>query len=120
MCGLWEVCQRQGGVGWGVGEGGVVVGVWSRGVGGEGVPCAKWRSRRVDRTGKRVRTASTWPVKVEAAAAVEVAMAGVPVKVAAMAEVAMADVAMADVAMVVRARVVRADKWRGRRWRRWR
>ena len=39
MWGLWEVCQRQGGVGWGVGEGGVVVGVWSRGVGGEGVPC---------------------------------------------------------------------------------
>ena len=39
MWGLWEVCQRQGGVGWGVGEGGVVVGVWSRSVGGEGVPC---------------------------------------------------------------------------------
>ena len=39
MWGWWEVCQRQGGVGWWVGEGGVVVGVWSRGVGGEGVPC---------------------------------------------------------------------------------
>jgi hypothetical protein len=39
MWGWWEVCQRQGGVGWRVGEGGVVVGVWSRGVGGEGVPC---------------------------------------------------------------------------------
>ena len=39
MWGWWGVCQRQGGVGWGVDEGGVVVGVWSCGVGGEGVPC---------------------------------------------------------------------------------
>ena len=101
-----------------MGEGGVVVGVWSRGVGGEGVPCGD-RGASIARK-MRVRTASTWPVKVEVAAEVEVAMAGVPVKVAAMVEVAMADVAMADVTMVVRARVVRAEKWRGRRWRRWR
>ena len=40
MWGWWEVCQRQRGVGWGVGEGGVVVGVWSSGVGREGVPCS--------------------------------------------------------------------------------